>query len=307
LLKSVAGFSYVMTARHCVTTDFGVSGPLVSPSKIRVQFGARPGLAAPNPPATAVVADDIQGMPVTTVGPEARDVAIVRVRANWGPFVKKHGFAVAAPNTYNSLPFYAFGYGISTFDTNCYNHSQNTVTTGAGTARLGGPFTAVQGSAPFAERLAGGFYRYVNSNGGNPPQSIICGDSGGPDFIPLAGAWQILGVHSTGTLAPSELAGSTAAGRWVQESIGGLYLTPDSMPTFNFAVSSSWVPFLVENTGIAQTLRYDPATQRINASGLSRCLVPAGGEPMAACQDIPLQRWAVRAIERSSTSSPGSA
>ncbi|HEX6272829.1 MAG TPA: discoidin domain-containing protein [Polyangiaceae bacterium] len=298
LVRSSAGFSYVMTARHCVTTDLTIGGTIVAPSRIRVQFGARPGLASPNPPATAVVADDVQGMPVSSAGGEARDIAMIRVRANWGPFVRKHGLAVSAPNTFNNLPVYAFGYGISTFDTGCFEHTQNTVTTGAGIARMGAPFTAGSGSTPFPGGLQGGFYSYVNSNGGNPPQSIICGDSGGPDFTPLAGAWHILGVHSTGTGSTSERAVSTAAGTWVQDTLGGLYLSPDSMPNYNFAVTSSWVPFLAPNTGSAQTLRYDPATQRINAAGLSRCLVPAGGEPMAPCQDIALQRWAVGADRR---------
>jgi hypothetical protein len=298
LVRSSVGFSYVLTARHCVTSDLSVNGPLVAPTSVRVLPGARPGLAAPNPPAAAVVGDDIQAMPISTAGPEARDIAMIRVRANWAPFVTKFGMAVSAPNTFNSLPLFAFGYGINTFDTGCFDHTQNTVTTGAGIARFGASFIIASGSAPFPDQVPGGFYSYVNRTGGNPPQSVICGDSGGPDLIALAGAFQILGVHSEGTFNPGDQAVSTAAGTWVEDTLGGLYLSPDSMANYNFSVTSSWVPFLDLNTNINQTLRYDPATQRINAFAMSRCLVPAGGEPMAPCQDIPLQRWAVGSDRR---------
>jgi hypothetical protein len=288
-------FSYVMTARHCVTSDLSIDGPLAAPASIRVVPRAKPGLAPP--PFDAVVADDIQAMPVTG-SVETHDLAMIRVRANWAPLVRKHGFVVSAPETLVGRLLLAFGYGISEFNTACTDHSQNTVTTGAGIARSGSWFTVAGGSPPPPPPEGGGYYSFFNSNGGDPAQSIICGDSGGPDFVLLGAALQAAGVHSQGALSLGEKSLSTAANTWVQDTLGGMYLSPDSMANYNFAVNANWVPFLTTNDNNGRTLRFYPSTKRINAFGANRCLVPTNQAAMATCQDVALQRWDIGADRR---------
>src|SRR6185369_17572900 len=89
------------------------------------------------------------------------------------------------------------------------------LTTGAGTARRGGPFT-IDDSA----NATGRSYRYFNNAGG---QRVICGDSGGPDVTNFGGGsfhWGVLlGIHSNGG---RQTATSTAMINAIYDAWGGL-------------------------------------------------------------------------------------
>jgi hypothetical protein len=289
VVRSAGGFSYILTARHCVTTDSMVNGTVVSPSALRVLPRANAGIPNPNPPAEALTPDFVSAMPITSVSAGSRDIAVVRVIASWDGFVQQHGMWLGAPSALTGRDVLSVGYGINVQDPNC---DTDLSTVGAGTARYGSPFHIEIASDPLPGGQQGGFYGITNSNQNG--QSLICGDSGGPDFVLIGDRWQGISVHSSGVFSPAT---STSTSTWVQDTLGGIYLSPASALNLNVVVgSSTFVVSLHDNVTAPSgaVLHYDPATQRINEQSLFRCLTPGNPALMRdACQDLTRQRWSL--------------
>ena len=306
------GFTWILTARHCVTTNGAIGGPLANPSQLRVIPGPHPGLANPNPPAAAVPAAFVWAMTPT------KDMALVGVQKNWEPIVTRFGTWLTEPNKLfqRQATFTAFGYGLNVFDLGCFDHV-NPVNTNAGHARYGSAFTVASGGTVSGPNEEGSFYQYVNTSTNG--QSTICGDSGGGDIAPLGqdqgSIWlHLLGVHSTGTQAPNELASSQTSIRFLQSFFGGFYLSPDRYGTVPRGILTGANANVTRApTGNGLTLAtsptpgdrwgYDPFTQRISLSASTNtCLAPTGGAGssvvQAQCSSATAQRWTFEASRR---------
>ena len=305
---SANNFTWILTARHCVTANAGIDGPLVNPSALRVLPGPNPGIANPNPPAAAVPAAAILAMS------PASDMAMVGVARNWEALVTRFGMWVAAPQVLAQaqVQVTAFGYGINVFDTGCFGQP---VTTGAGVARFGGPFTISSGGTAFQANQEASSYSFVNSSPSG--QSVICGDSGGSDIAALGSSstWvHLLGVHSGIDPSPGGTATTQTSIRWLQSQFSGFYLSPDqvlSIPRGFFTGANANVTrfptgnslWVVAAPSAADRWGYDPFTQRISLSGsTSSCMAPSGGVGSSvvfeACADVPRQRWTFGADRR---------
>lgn len=219
IIRSVSGVSKVITARHCVTTTGAIGGTILSASQLRVSPTASPGIANPNPPASAITASAVVGAPVdTTIPEEQRDQAIITVDADWSAqAASKDALWVADPSLLVGLNVTGYGYGINVADWNC---GTNLSTVGAGVARQGSPFKVVSGT----RTKTYGKYAITNSNASG--QALICGDSGGPDLATLFGTSppvrHYTGTHSTGTSAQ---ASSPVPSFWLQQQLGGGYMS----------------------------------------------------------------------------------
>ena len=78
IVRAGGGQSTVLTARHCVTTDNTIYGPLVDPSRLRLTPTLSPGPALPDPPANAVPGWVV----IDKLGP-VTDIAVVSVLTDW--------------------------------------------------------------------------------------------------------------------------------------------------------------------------------------------------------------------------------
>jgi len=257
IVRSEGGLSTVLTARHCVTTDSTIGGQLADGSALRFSPTLTPGPALPDPPPDAV-----SGWFVVDRFGTLADIALVYVFADWSSIANHRiGLYVGDPHHLLSQSIIAYGYGINVADGNC---GSDYSTVGAGTARSGAYFPIVEAYTDPAEYG----YTNVSSNG----QSIYCGDSGGPDEIVGGQGRVLLGVHSSGasTLIPAY---STAIDIGMQNTLGGLYLRPASVPADSaLAEDPSTGNVQIVSAGNPQmtTVSYDPASKLLNMNG--RCV-----------------------------------
>jgi hypothetical protein len=113
----------------------------------------------------------------------------------------------------------AFGYGINVADWNC---DADRSIVGAGIARRTQGFTRTSAFSDTASISWYGSYAQPSSANG----TVICGDSGGPDFVTSefddnASIDQLVGVHSTGSSTDLDSAGPSF---WLQTTLGGTLL-----------------------------------------------------------------------------------
>lgn len=265
IIRSISGISHVLTARHCITRDGTTDGVPMAAADIRISRAASPGLANPNPPASAVTAFSITPMPVTGFSSTSRDMALVRVNVDWSTSVSSRlGIFVNHPSVLAGVSMTPFGFGINVNDNNCYNNRQST--TGAGIARWGGPFTISSG----AIAGQGGQYDFPNSTG----KRVLCGDSGGHDVAHLGhseyGVWgHILGVHSTGAAT----AQNSAASLWLQNTMPP-YLSPYSDRTLSVGLAGAGgisLDLWAAPDSQVITVKYNAGTKQILDNG-PRCL-----------------------------------
>src|SRR5207247_953281 len=176
------------------------------------------------PPAAAVTAFSVAAMPVTSDISFARDLALVTVNADWSANVQgRGGLYIADPAGLAGKQTFSYGYGINVDDPNCFDNASST--TGAGVARFGGTFKILSG------QRVGGAGSYDLENSDFVGQKVICGDSGGPDIMPLgppSNVWyHLLGVHSLGT----SILSNTVPSLWFQTQLGGLFVTSHDLPS----------------------------------------------------------------------------
>ncbi|HEX6278154.1 MAG TPA: RICIN domain-containing protein [Polyangiaceae bacterium] len=253
--STVGVVTWVLTARHCVTTDGGIWGPLASPNQLRLIPSTNPGPAAPNPPAAAVTP-----VSVTDLGGLAGDTAIVTLLVDWSAIASRRlGLFVGKSSSLVGKSLTAFGYGINPNDPSC---STNNTSVGAGIARSGGAFPVVSSSEYFGGQSAS--YSYTNSNSAG--QSVVCGDSGGPDqLLTLNGMRYVLGIHSGpdgGTMR------SDVINKALLDTIGGLFLSPSNNRSFDLAVDANNNIIFVANGDLRRAwTKYDAATRQLVMSG----------------------------------------
>jgi hypothetical protein len=297
VVKSSGTHSWVVTARHCVTVDNTIAGDTVAGgaiapvSSFQLIRGAAPGIANPNPPAGGVQpAWAPTGMPVdlgTGNVQTSRDMAIIVVTADWRDTANdnKEALWVHDISLLINGPITSIGYGISNNDQNCH---LPTSTFGAGTARKANFF--IDGTV--ADN-PGGLYVWDQS-GVNGPK-VMCGDSGGPDFVDLLGVRYFLGVHSTGV---ADRASSAFGGKWLSETVGGTVLTSDGFPGLDMQVGWDGTNPTMVTGGASTNVTYDVNSpfSWIKAAG-NKCLQAAGGVGTKAtfqpCNyQMAAQKWA---------------
>ncbi len=285
IVRSEGGLSTVITARHCVTTDSTIGGQLADGAALRFSPTLTPGPALPDPPPDAV-----SGWFVVDRFGDLADIAMVYVFADWSS-IANHRIGLYVGDAHNLLSqsVTAYGYGIYVADGDC---GTNYSTVGAGVARSGAYFPIVSATTNPAQYG----YTNVSSNG----QSVYCGDSGGPDEIVGGQGRVLLGVHSSGAsmLIPAY---STAIDIGMQNTLGGLYLRPASVPadsalgedpyTGNVQIVSAGNPQMT-------TVSYDVANKLINMNGRCLSAVSSFWPPaIAYLQDCntadPSQLWSV--------------
>jgi hypothetical protein len=283
ILRSSGGVSKVLTARHCVTVGGAIDGTPVFPSDLRLIPAVSPGIANPNPPSGTVTPASITLMTTSGTSQSYHDMAIVTVNVDWSSRVaSKQGILVRNPSTMagDDEPLLAFGYGLSIDDQQCFGDPAHT--TGAGTARFGGPFEPSSGS------IAGSGATYVYPNLSPTGQKVICGDSGGPDIGWLGDddfTWaHVVGVHSAGTTNMT----NTATGKWLQDQLGGVYLSSYWDRTKNVAANgTTGLQILPASSGIQ--LKYYADTQQIIAVSANKCLTSS--LTLATCSTSTSQKW----------------
>ena len=260
--------------------DASPGGTVAPVNRIRLAASANPGPADPNPPTWAVQPTSIVAMPVNPGFPSTDwDLAVVFANVDWSDRgIYRFGLWVGEPSTLTGLPFMARGYGINVDDQEC---DTNGTTMGAGQARQGFDFVV-----QFAARAGlAGAYSYNNWSTNN--QAVMCGDSGGPDHAnigPEDFVWtHLIGIHSTGKLLNTPVQ-SSVTGRWVQDTIGGTYLSSDSNRDLNVARLDSPLfgpMWQMVNKADPRAVRmfYDPATQAIQGAG--RCMQQSGANVLA--------------------------
>jgi hypothetical protein len=303
IINAEFGFTWILTARHCVTTDGTIVGPIAAPSNLRVLPGPNPGLANPNPPAAAVTAAAVLSM-----GAQVGDMAVIGVAKNWEALVPRFGMwhSATKPLADSQVQFTAFGYGLNVFDAGCFGNPS--VTTGAGVARYGSAFTITSGEL-VTENQPAATYSYLNRSTGF--HSTICGDSGGGDVAFLGAAqgstWMhLLGVRSGGSNSPDGFATTQTSVRWLQDQFGGFFLSPDQVGAVpRGSLTGANANLTKTDTGdglkmvvaptVADRWFYDSVTQRISFPLDNVCLAPSGGIGSAVvprtCADVPTQRW----------------
>jgi hypothetical protein len=290
VLRSSGGTSWVLTARHCVTSNHQINGTVVANSQLKLISGTNlPILSGTQtPPSAAVSPNLIVAESATSSTDYAHDLALVRVSANWSTLVGyRRALYVGAPSALNGREFNAFGYGVSDPTVMCSvaPYPSNT----AGVARYGGLFNV--GST--TGNSTGGTYTYLNRSSFS--QYTNCGDSGGPDIAPFgtddSPYDQIIGVHSTGA-NPDVFVNSALVTRWVQDQLGGIYLINDNVAGVG-QVSGNVLGFVPVGSSLATAFKYDSATQQIIAG--SQCLGLTSGLPRAQACDTnnATQRWNV--------------
>jgi hypothetical protein len=291
ILKSVAGVSWILTARHCVTASNTIMGAKAATSSLRLVAAASPGLANPNPPAG--ITPDAIFVPDAPAEIPAHDFALVRANVGWASRVGyRTGLWVGSPSTLIRVKFQAMGYGISVNDTTCSSPPYPSI--GAGTARFGGEFK-IQSAAATAPSS----YSFLNQS--TDGQSLFCGDSGGPDFAGLGtedfGWTHLIGVHSTGAGLPGSSASSAVTGTWVQDQLGGLYLSSDWSRTLDLGQAGTQTLLVSVTDPRAVRLRYDPADQRIQLVGSSMCLARNTSNliQFLSCSTSSGQKWTISA------------
>jgi hypothetical protein len=219
--------SWVLTARHCLTTDGSITGALLPAGDFKLLSGTNPGPALPSPtptsplepPAAAITANFLVAAPVTAG--QQLDLALLRVPADWSAIVSALPLLMSPVSAVNGLALNITGYGVSDNDTNCQSDDDSS---GAGVARFASGFT-VNTASSFAS--GGGTFGYLDSS--KPAGArAMCGDSGGADYA----GWPksdprvntLLGVHSTAIVNGTGNVMDTSSGSWVSEELDGLYL-----------------------------------------------------------------------------------
>lgn len=220
IVWSQSSTTWVLTARHCVTTDLTVTGPVqTNPQSFRLLPGASPGPSSPSsPPAGSITPNLIVAAPISS---QQLDMALIRVTVDWSEIVSAAALLMSPVSSLPNAPVTATGYGVSNLDTSCNTDYDQT---GAGIARYAAGFT-VDSATGFTY---GGAFTYPNTSAGAQAH-IICGDSGGMDMT----TWPRsdpqystqIGVHSS-VDAPIGTgdAHDTFSGSWVSNIIDGIYL-----------------------------------------------------------------------------------
>jgi hypothetical protein len=290
IIKSVSGVSWVLTARHCITTDGTIDGSLLTWSQLKFARTATPG---PTPPASAVFADStagsIRAMPVVSgVADYTRDLALVRVVADWSTSVtSKLGLFVQPPANLQGFSINAFGYGATVPTTSC----TDSTTTGTGTARWA---TFVVNGTSFVS--PGGHYAHNNTNALG--QKVTCGDSGGPDYAVFGSedhTWgHIIGVHSR---AGSSSSLNAVAGKWLHDNIGGLFVSSYWTRTMDLGWNGA-TSLRLHNLSSEEitSFKYDHATGYLTVNPTGQCL--NSSLTLVSCSNVTSKRWTVSSQQR---------
>jgi Ricin-type beta-trefoil lectin domain len=123
-------------------------------------------------------------------------------------------------------------------------------------------------------------------NDDQPGQFVACGDSGGPDIAPFgpddSPFDQVIGVHSTGAI-PNVTVSSAIVTGWVQDELGGVYLTNDQTRQTVQVVGGAF-NFVTAGSTSATAFKYDSTLSHITAN--SQCLgISAGAPRMVTCNN----------------------
>jgi hypothetical protein len=289
VLRSMGSFSWVLTARHCLTVDHEIGGDINDYSNIRLISGAQLPILSPGqePPLTAISPSSVIAMSASDDGDYSHDMALVTIGITLPGLVSyPKGLWVGDPASLTGRQFNAFGYGVSDPNLVCYNPPYPSDT--AGVARVGGLFTVSSGIS----NSPGGLYNYTNWS--TFDQYVDCGDSGGPDIAPYgtddSPYDQIIGVHSTGAI-PNATVQSAVVTRWVQDQMGGIFLYNDAQQMVS--ITNNAINFVPFGDAAAASIIYDSSTMQITADGL--CLGLVGGTPVTETCDVndPTQQWNV--------------
>ena len=216
------GAEWVLTARHCVTTDGSVSGPLMSASSLWVTAQDNPGLTVPSLAFRQSKQYWQQGTQIVQRS-STTDLALLRLGAP---------LRYLSPITGNNLVIHASAVSINTppsslinKDVECAGYGRSTNlslplnvedgTTGAGRAR----WARVRINSANSTR----FTAPINSLG----QTIINGDSGGPCWVVHSHGKVLVGINKSTNSPSSPTVGTfvTVAGNananWVDNIIQG--------------------------------------------------------------------------------------
>jgi len=311
LIETSGTWNTIVTARHCVTRDGTVDGPMFSPSEvgtsIMVKATATPGLTAdsPTPPAGAIGAQIVEYAAIESgVSTSSRDLATVSVVANWAnraPNLYQTGVYMGDPAALIGKQVTAFGYGVNELhptnsfpEDTCYSTNPNPTHNGAGTARRSNPFTVNGG---LNEGFYGGVYNHNNDAGGT---KVLCGDSGGPDFgsLPTNGVPPVqnqTGVHSGASYTSTT---NSRVGPWLAAMRGGFFVSPHSDKTRALGFIGSSLVLYPRVNASPGAFVFLPPLQRIAvyiSDEDALCLDSNAGGLLATCSSqLPTnQRWII--------------
>jgi hypothetical protein len=202
------------------------------------------------------------------------------------------------------VELFSYGYGISVYDTNC---GSNESAAGAGIARFASGFlVSDQVNLPPHGPYRGGEFSFVNwgANG----ERMICGDSGGPDYInwPVVSGLadtHLAGVHSGITWeTPGNPGTGTSAfsGAWISQVVDGLYVYPASTgwnmkygSNYTLTLGGTASPhFIYSNTYQRIYVDYDDYTMCLQKKSSN------SQAELALCSGSAAQKWEVTSANR---------
>jgi hypothetical protein len=268
ILRSTAVDTWILTARHCVTTNGTIDGTPLSPNQIVINTSVSAGPALPSPPVGSFLAGEV--VAPAAAGTEAFDLALVRVFAQLPVSAVRVSIPIwqGAVNLPNGAPLAAFGFGrkFTHQDPNFENGES-----GAGVLRraFNLPFlSACFGCVPY------GSYTYTDWNASS--QAVVNGDSGGPTFLQASLStpfYQLIGVHSTACWTCTPKRGTDAltikaATGLIRTYLGYLFVSSHGQPDRNMSVNGAIASgALVGTSTVKDTAQthwmYDPGTLKI--------------------------------------------
>jgi len=293
VLKRTTTETFVLTARHCVTSDGNINGPLLGAGSLLLSGALAPGPVPTGgtPPADALPGVVFAAGNPTSAGDRSQDLAIVRVAqqvvipstpsAGNGIFFTNPGASIVG------LGLVAYGYG-----RNVTGDCDGDQSSGAGVLRLGGPYNI---SSDF-----GNFYQIPATD--TSGRELWHGDSGGPSyfFSPSSGNAYLTGVHSgfdTSTILAES--GGNALAPWLQSKLGNLYLrnvaqsfTVGALVGVTSVVSGAHLTATLAKESAGARFVYNTSTMRISIGSL--CAQDQGSNAsvsLAGCSSSTLQRW----------------
>jgi hypothetical protein len=253
---------FILTARHCVTQDGGIFGPLIpGTTNIRSTSAVSPGVLSTieadgsmivtgTPPATSV-----QTSVFFQDTAKFDDLALLRADGNLQPpqpaiRVGIATYSASQASTFVGMGLSTLGYG-RTLAGKCYAHSA----TGAGRLRTSSPFEVIGTSTKWFK------HELVNDFG----EQVAYGDSGGPLFTSQAPAFRIHGVNSSVEIG---VGGETVAD-FVQAAFGFVYLVRlsavagSTVVGVNSLVNGAFLYHDLVNDGATRQMKLDRASGQL--------------------------------------------
>jgi hypothetical protein len=305
--------NYVLTARHCVTTNGNIDGTTITDmSHLKLTSAVKPGDIDVNeenrlqpviigqPPTYAIPATQVHAKGIVKIPtPPSDDLAIIKVVGNLGPTHPPSLYPLYMGTGAGSGPedglvgthLTAWGYGRNTAG-HCYDHT----TSGAGELRRGSYMFVTDVPIPPATPA------FMVLHQATGTQDVVGGDSGGPLtlFNPQTGRNILAAVNSSS----AEAVGPRVVLNFVQGVIGAIYLHHyDSLGSTVVGKKSGSNAVWIDRTEDSSNTRwrYNESTGQLKLTSLNLCVEDIGtvNVSLKTCDTtVAKQKWRLNGLNQ---------